>query len=159
MNSVAWIALGSNLGDRKATLDGALHQLRSVAAVRVETVSSWLETEPVGGPAGQSAFLNGVLRCTTTLTPQALLGELQRIETQFGRDRTSGVANGPRTLDLDLLMFDVLELSGPALTLPHLGLEDRTFVLEPLAEIDAELRLPRSQKTVRERLLELQVNA
>jgi len=102
--------------------------------------------------------LNGVLRCATTLTPEALLVQLQRIEVRFGRDRSSGIANGPRTLDLDLLMFDAIERGDSNLTLPHPGLEDRTFVLEPLAEIDAELRLPRSLKTVRERLLELQVN-
>lgn len=159
MSAVAWIALGSNLGERKANLDGAVDALRELDGVVVEAVSSWHSTEPVGGPSGQSQFLNGVLRCTTNLAPESLLGELQQIEVRFGRDRVNGVLNGPRTLDLDLLLVGELELDEPDLTLPHPGLEDRAFVLEPLAELDPELRLPRSGQTVRDRLRALQVNS
>lgn len=159
MSAVAWIALGSNLGERKINLDGAVTALRELDGVVVEAVSSWHATEPVGGPPGQPQFLNGVLRCTTSLEPQDLLRELQEIEARFGRDRRTGVPNGPRTLDLDLLLVGDLALDEASLTLPHPGLEDRTFVLEPLAELDPTLRLPRSEQTVAERLLALRVNS
>ena len=158
MNATAWIALGSNLGAREATLDGAVRALSELAELEIRAASSWIETNPMGGPLDQPKFLNGVLRCTTTLTPRDLLAALQWIEAKFGRDRTSAVRNGPRTLDLDLLMFDRVELREEELTLPHPGLEERVFVLEPLAEIDPALLLPNSQKTVSERLNELRVS-
>lgn len=153
MKVTAWIALGSNLGERRATLDAAVDALRDSQGVEVHEVSDWIETEPVGGPAGQGPFLNGVLRCETTLSPRELLTLLQAIEERFGRERT--VANGPRTLDLDLLTYEDRELEEPDLVLPHPRLAERVFVLEPLRQLDPDWRIPRTNQRVSERLQEL----
>lgn len=150
-----FLALGSNLGDRRATLEGAVAALRATEEVEVLRVSSWHTTRAEGGPAGQPDFLNGVLEARTELGPEDLLWLLQRIETRFGRDRRQEVRNGPRTLDLDLLLHGDERRSGPELTLPHPGLEERVFVLAPLAELAPELLLPRSRMTVRARLAAL----
>jgi 2-amino-4-hydroxy-6-hydroxymethyldihydropteridine diphosphokinase len=91
----------------------------------------------------------------TTLGPEALLWLLQRIETRFGRDRANEVPNGPRTLDLDLLLFGARAVESPTLVLPHPRMEERTFVLEPLCALAPDLELPRSRTTVRARLEEL----
>src|SRR5262245_8677284 len=123
----ALIALGSNLGDRAATLARAVELLRVAAEVRVAAVSRWHETEPVGGPAGQGPYLNGALRLETSLAPEDLLTVLQRIETELGRTRTERW--GPRTLDLDLLLYDDVTCNTPRLTLPHPRLAERRFVL------------------------------
>jgi len=151
----AWVALGSNLGDRRATLEGAVEALRVADEVEVLRVSPWFETEPVGGPVGQGKYLNGCLEAATTLEARTFHWLLARIETQFGRDRTREVVDGPRTLDLDLLFFGAVELAGPDLILPHPRLEERLFVLEPLCALAPELRLPRCGRTVRERVAEL----
>jgi 2-amino-4-hydroxy-6-hydroxymethyldihydropteridine diphosphokinase len=155
MTSRAWVALGSNLGDRRANLDGAVEALRAADEVEVRQVSAWFETAPVGGPSGQGNYLNGCLEAATTLDARTFLWLLERVETQFGRDRSREVRHGPRTLDLDLLLFDELVLAGPDLVLPHPRLEERLFVLEPLATLAPELRLPGSGRTVQERLAEL----
>ena len=155
MNPVTvWVALGSNLGDRRANLDGAVEALRSADDIEVVRVSPWIETRAVGGPAGQPDFLNGCLEARTTLAPEDLLWLLQRIETQFGRERAREPRHGPRPLDLDLLLYGELELARPDLVVPHPRMEERTFVLEPLCALAPELRL-RSGRTVRERLAEL----
>ncbi len=159
MSAIAWIALGSNLGERKANLDGAVQALRELGEVEVLCVSSWFETDPVGGPAGQAQFLNGALKCSTSLTPRALLAALQTIEARFGRDRTSGVLNGPRTLDLDLLIHGESRVNDVELTLPHPRIEERSFVLEPLAELEPDLRLPRTGRTVSECLTALGIRS
>ncbi len=156
MSVVAWIALGANLGERQGTLDAAVRALDELEGVEVDAVSSWIETEPVGGPLDQPRFLNGVLRCVTNLAPRALLAALQDIERRFGRDRSSEVRCGPRTLDLDLLDYGGQVLNEPDLALPHPRLEERIFVLQPLSELDPEQQLPRCKKSVRERLAELQ---
>jgi 2-amino-4-hydroxy-6-hydroxymethyldihydropteridine diphosphokinase len=150
------VALGSNLGDRRAQLEGALAALAAADAVEVLRVSPWIETRAEGGPAGQPDFLNGVLEARTTLCAADLLWLLQRIETQFGRDRRAEPPQGPRTLDLDLLFYgdEVIEESG--LVVPHPRLEERTFVLEPMSHLEPERVLPRCGRTVRERLLELE---
>ena len=153
----AWVALGSNVGERRANLEGAVEALRCADGVEVVRVSPWLETRAVGGPAGQPDYLNGCLELRTTLAPEDLLWLLQRVETQFGRERAREVRNGPRTLDLDLLLYDELELARPELVLPHPRMEERLFVLEPLCALAPELRLPRSRKSVRERVSELRV--
>jgi 2-amino-4-hydroxy-6-hydroxymethyldihydropteridine diphosphokinase len=128
--------------------------LRDAPGVRVVGVSPWVETAPVGGPP-QPAFLNGCVELSTTLAAPDLLRLLQGIEARFGRDRAREVRHGPRTLDLDLLFYGEEALDEPDLIVPHPRLEERTFVLEPLCALHPELRLPRSGRTVRERLAEL----
>jgi len=152
MSARVFVALGSNLGDRRAALEGAVAALRATEEVEVVRVSAWHETRAVGGPAGQPDFLNGVLEARTELAPEDLLWLLQRIETRFGRDRKHEVRHGPRTLDLDLLLHGDERRAGATLDLPHPGLEQRVFVLAPLAELAPELRLPRSGQSVAERL-------
>src|SRR5205809_649589 len=104
MSSTAFIGLGSNLGDRQAHLDKALEALENAANIKVSQVSSYFETEPLGGPPGQPDFLNAVAELETTLSAEALLGVLQEIEKADGRVRHERY--GPRTLDLDLLLYD-----------------------------------------------------
>lgn len=155
----AWIGLGSNLGDRRAELDRAVARLAASAGVRVRHVSPWLETEPVGGPAGQGRFLNGALELETTLPPRALLGLLQSIERDAGRDRTREVRHGPRTLDLDLLLYGARRIDEPGLTVPHPRMEERLFVLEPLAAVAPGLLLPAAGISVAARVAQLRALA
>jgi 2-amino-4-hydroxy-6-hydroxymethyldihydropteridine diphosphokinase len=133
MHFLALIGLGSNLGNRPANLSGAIAALGQVPGITVRQVSSFHETEPVGGPPGQGMFLNAVALLETDLEPLALLRVLKDIETQFGRERT--VHWGERTLDLDLLLFDDRILDTPELCLPHPRMRSRRFVLEPLLEL------------------------
>lgn len=148
------LALGSNLGDRAAHLQRAVDALAAHPRIEVTAVSPWIETEPVGGPPGQGAYLNGALLLETDLAPERLLELLLAIELQEGRDRTQAVRDAPRTLDLDLLLYGARSIDSERLCVPHPRLEERLFVLEPLARIAPELRLPRSGRTVRERLAE-----
>ena len=152
---LATVALGSNLGDPAAELDRALLKLVKLPRTRVVARSSWIETEPVGGPAGQPRFRNGVVQLATRLGARELLAELQRLEREAGRVRESEVRNGPRTLDLDLIFHGDARVNEPDLELPHPRAEERLFVLEPLAEIAPEMKLPGCQKSVRERVREL----
>lgn len=135
--TIAFVALGSNLGDRRGFLDQAVAKLSEEAGTRVLRVSSYRETEPVGGPSGQGAYLNAVAQLETDRTPRTLLDRLGAVETQLGRVRT--VKDGPRTLDLDLLTHGdaiVAERDhARPLLVPHPRVEDRRFVLEPWAEI------------------------
>jgi len=151
----AFVAAGANLGDRRASIEGALRALSRSAGVELERASRLRETDPVGGPAGQPPFLNGVARLTSRLDPLALLRLLLCIERDFGRDRRREVPGGPRALDLDLLCFGELRTATPELVLPHPRMEERLFVLEPLAEIAPDLVLPRSGRTVVECIAEL----
>lgn len=148
----AFVALGSNLGDRAAALESALVELDSTHGLQVDAVSRFHRTAPVGGPAGQGDYLNAVVRVRTRLTAEELLKVLQALEAHHGRDREREVRNGPRTLDLDLLLMDGEQRSTPQLELPHPRLEDRLFVLEPLADLDPDLILPRCGETVRARI-------
>jgi 2-amino-4-hydroxy-6-hydroxymethyldihydropteridine diphosphokinase len=153
MASRALIGLGSNLGDRRATLEGALTALEATPGIRVRRVSRFHETEPVGGPPGQGAYLNAAAVLETTLDPFELLPVLQAIEARFGRIRTAHW--GERTLDLDLLLFDDRIIQTPDLSVPHPRLTERRFVLEPLAEVAPQAVEPRTRRTMSELLAEL----
>ena len=137
MHVTAYVALGSNLGDRRAHLDQAVERLRHVPGVVLQRVSSYRETEPVGGPPGQDKYLNAVAELSVDLTPAALLQALLAIEQQMGRTRTEHW--GPRTIDLDLLLYgtEAVEIheGGLDLSIPHPRMHQRRFVLEPLVEI------------------------
>jgi len=153
----AYIALGANLpspvGAPAATLAAAVQRLGSLGNVQQQ--SSLYITEPVGF-ADQPRFLNAVVALETALGARALLNKLLSIEKEFGRDRTAGIPNGPRTLDLDILLSGSLEVNEPNLELPHPRMAERAFVLVPLAEIAPELLLPGYGKTVAELLHSLQ---
>jgi 2-amino-4-hydroxy-6-hydroxymethyldihydropteridine diphosphokinase len=132
MTDIAYIALGSNLGDRSAALEKARAAIAALDGVRVTGASEIEETEPVG-PVEQGRFLNQMVSVTTALGPHELLEALQDIERAAGRLRT--VRWGPRTLDLDIVMIDGLELSDEVLTLPHPELPNRDFWLRELAQL------------------------
>ncbi|MDJ1177033.1 2-amino-4-hydroxy-6-hydroxymethyldihydropteridine diphosphokinase [Roseofilum capinflatum] len=138
------IALGSNLGDSKATLNSALSILDQTTGIRVQTYSSYYHTAPIG-PA-QPDFLNACAILQVELTPQALLNHLLRIEQHFGRVRRERW--GPRTLDLDILLFEDLILSTPELQIPHPCMTERAFVLVPLAEIAPDWIEPVSKEAI-----------
>jgi 2-amino-4-hydroxy-6-hydroxymethyldihydropteridine diphosphokinase len=148
MGAVVYIALGSNLGDRRAYLDRALQALREKRGIAVIRVSAYYETAPVGGPPGQGDFLNAAAELQTELGPEDLLRTLLEIEQGLGRVRD--VRHGPRTIDLDLLLYGDLVRGGPELTLPHPRLHERQFVLQPLAEIAPNVKHPTIGKTIRE---------
>jgi 2-amino-4-hydroxy-6-hydroxymethyldihydropteridine diphosphokinase len=133
MSTTAHIALGSNLGDRREFLDQAVMMLRVQPGVQVARVSSYHETEPVGGPPGQGRYLNAVLEIQTDKSPEELLDVLLSVERKLGRIREERF--GPRTIDLDLLLFDRVVLDSPDLVIPHPRMHERPFVLGPLAEI------------------------
>jgi 2-amino-4-hydroxy-6-hydroxymethyldihydropteridine diphosphokinase len=139
---VAAVGLGSNLGDRRQHLDRAVEEIRALRGVRVLAVSRWIETDPLGGPPDAPKYLNGALLLETRLRPRELLDALLSIEGAHGRRRTPGVRDEPRTLDLDLLLFGDRRIREAGLTVPHPRLEERAFVLDPLAEIAPDLRLP-----------------
>jgi 2-amino-4-hydroxy-6-hydroxymethyldihydropteridine diphosphokinase len=127
-----YVALGSNLGDRAATLASALREL-DMQPLRVLRSSRVHETEPVGGPPQQGRYLNAVAEIDTPLPPRELLERLHAIERRHGRVRRA--PNGPRTLDLDLLLYRDLTIDEPGLCVPHPRMWERAFVLGPLAEL------------------------
>jgi 2-amino-4-hydroxy-6-hydroxymethyldihydropteridine diphosphokinase len=135
-----YIGLGANLGDREATIRQALALLEAHGDVELEAVSSLRETDPVGYE-DQPRFLNGAAALWTELSPRALLELLQDVERRLGRDR-SGPRWGPRTVDLDLLLYDGETVNEPGLQIPHPRLAERRFVLEPLAELNDGLEVP-----------------
>jgi 2-amino-4-hydroxy-6-hydroxymethyldihydropteridine diphosphokinase len=151
---IACIGMGSNLGDRRGTLEGAIAALARTKGIHVQKVSSFHETEPVGGPPGQAMYLNAAAVIETDLDPHRLLLVLEEIEAQFGRVRS--VPWGERTLDLDLLLFDSQIVSTPELTVPHPRMRVRRFVLEPLAEIAPEIVDPITMRTIAEMLAEVE---
>jgi 2-amino-4-hydroxy-6-hydroxymethyldihydropteridine diphosphokinase len=130
----AYVGLGSNLGDRAETLRVALERLAATQGVEVVAVSSLRETDPVGPVTDQPRFLNGVAAVETTLGARRLLEVLLAIEAELGRTRT-GPPGGPRTLDLDLLLYGEERIDEPGLQVPHPRLHERPFVLEPLEEL------------------------
>jgi 2-amino-4-hydroxy-6-hydroxymethyldihydropteridine diphosphokinase len=133
-------SLGSNLGDRLANLQGAVDAIRDTPDVIVVDVSSVYETAPVDAPAGSPDYLNLVIVAETTLEPRTLLERAQAIEDAFGRERTE--INGPRTLDVDLVMVGNSQIDQPDLTVPHPRAHQRGFVLVPWSEIDPSAELP-----------------
>jgi len=137
----AYVGLGSNLGDREQTLRSAVDALRAAPGVEVVSVSGLIDTEPVGF-LDQPRFLNGVAALDTTLPAEALLELLLEVERHFGRSREGVPPAGPRTLDLDLLLYGDAEIDEPGLQVPHPRMHERRFVLAPLAEIAPELRIP-----------------
>jgi 2-amino-4-hydroxy-6-hydroxymethyldihydropteridine diphosphokinase len=138
--TTAWIGLGSNLGDREGYLRRALAALDSDPATEVADISTFVETEPVGF-LDQPRFLNAAARVETELGPHELLERLLAVELQLGRTR-DGPRFGPRTIDLDLLLFGDEVVDEPGLRVPHPRLHERRFVLEPLAELDPGLVVP-----------------
>jgi len=133
----AFIALGGNVGDVRATFQKAIAQICEMAQGRLLARSSDYVTPPWGDER-QPNFVNACIEIETSLDPHPLLSALQRIEERFGRDRAHERRWGPRTLDLDLIAYDDVSLQEPELTLPHSRLFERAFVLMPLAEIAAE---------------------
>ena len=147
----AYIGLGSNLGDRAAYLRAAVRALAALPEVDFLRVSSMYLSPPVG-PGRQNDYYNAAAACRTALPPRDLLDALMRIEDDHGRQRS--VHWGPRTLDLDLLLYGRQRVDAPGLQLPHPYLLEREFVLAPLAEIAPDLRHPDGTRLV-ERLAEL----
>jgi 2-amino-4-hydroxy-6-hydroxymethyldihydropteridine diphosphokinase len=137
----AYVGLGSNLGEREATLREALTRLSELDGVAVVAVSSFRETDPVGN-ADQPRFVNAAAELETSLGPRELLDRLLEVERSLGRDRSREERWGPRTVDLDLLLYGDETVGEPGLEVPHPRLAERTFVLEPLVELDPGLRLP-----------------
>ncbi len=137
----AYIALGSNLGDREATIRDALAALAEEPGIEIVAVSSLVDTEPVG-VADQPRFLNGAASLETELTAQSLLALLLDVERRFGRRREGMPPHGPRTLDLDLLLYGDAVIDEPGLRVPHPRLHERAFVLGPLAEVAPDLEVP-----------------
>jgi 2-amino-4-hydroxy-6-hydroxymethyldihydropteridine diphosphokinase len=152
MTQRAFISLGSNLGDKKKNILKAVEELGRMAEVQVRRLSRLYETEPVG-KTDQPKFLNAIAEIHTTLTPESLLDRLLELETRLGRVRTERW--GPRTIDLDLLLFGEERRSSGRLTLPHPRMAERRFVLEPLAELEPDLVIPGDTLTVRQRLANL----
>ena len=150
MNGITYLSLGSNLGNREQNLEEAVRRASTLG--RVVAVSSFYETEPVE-VTDQPWFLNCVLALETTAEPAQLMRELLRIEHEMGRQRL--VKKGPRSIDIDILLFGNAVVNTPDLTSPHPEMTRRRFVLEPLAEIAPELLHPVSQKTVTRLLAEL----
>lgn len=143
-----YLSLGSNIGDREANLRQAIEKLNA-SGVRVLRVSPTYETEPVD-VTDQRWFFNLVVEAQTGLLPLQLLAHAARIERTMGRIRTR--AKGPRIIDIDILLYGVVMIKTPALEIPHPRMQERRFVLAPLADLAPELRHPGSGKTVREML-------
>ena len=150
MKQVAYLSLGSNLGNREQNLRGAIRQASALG--RLVAVSSFYQTEPVEF-TDQPWFLNCVIALETATQPAQLMAELLRIEHEMGRQRV--LKKGPRSIDIDILLFGDDVVNTPELTIPHPEMTRRRFVLKPLAEIAPELRHPVSQKTVTQLLAEL----
>lgn len=139
-----YVALGSNLGDRRANLQEAITRLEQ-AGIKIERTSTFLETEPYG-VTDQPAFVNAVLAVATELEPLELLRKLLAIELEMGRVRKRHW--GERNIDLDLLLYEDVVMTSKELTLPHPDMQNRAFVLVPLAEIAPEVVHPVLQKTI-----------
>ncbi len=149
MNSreVVFIGLGSNIGDRRGYLEQAITSIGQHANIQIEKQSSFIETEPVGEHLN-APFLNGVIKCCTSLDPFVLLNELQRIEQDLGR--TQKGTNQPRTIDLDILFYGQEILETSELDVPHPKAHQREFVLGPMVEIEPGFNHPVLNKSMKE---------
>jgi 2-amino-4-hydroxy-6-hydroxymethyldihydropteridine diphosphokinase len=136
-----FVGLGSNLGDREATIRDAVAALAETPGIAVVSLSSLRETDPVG-LLDQPPFLNGVAVLETSVPAREVLRILLAVEARFGRDRASVPPGGPRTLDLDLLLYGQAEIDEESLQIPHPRLRERAFVLDPLAEVAPGLAVP-----------------
>ena len=147
MQKTVYLSLGSNVGDREANLRDAIARLNELG--EVTAVSSFYETEPVEFTA-QPWFLNCAVALRTELMPKLFLAKVQAIEQQLGRRRTQ--PKGPRTIDIDILLFGSSVIRAAQIEVPHPAMQERRFVLEPLAEIAPEVRHPVNKRTMRELL-------
>ena len=132
---VVYLAFGSNLGDRTRNIHEAVRRFNE-HGVYIQKLSSIIETDPVGGPP-QGLFLNAVATAETSLAPLELLKTCKILETVLGR--TQNIKNGPRTIDIDILLYDDLRLTTPELSIPHPRMLQREFVMRPLREIEPDL--------------------
>ena len=130
---LCYIAIGSNLGDRRKNIEDAIEKLRETEGVEVKKISNIYETEPVGGPANQPRYLNGVIEIETVLKPRQILFATQEIENQLGRKRMFEA--GPRTIDLDILTYGDKKIDEMDLKIPHPRMHEREFVLKPLRDL------------------------
>ena len=151
------IGIGSNLGDRAATIRSAIDELAAHPQIKFLAGSALHATDPVGGPSGQGEFLNAALRIDTSLTPDSLMDLLFATEGKLGRIRT--IHWGPRTIDLDLLLYGEQVIDQPGLQVPHPRLHERRFVLVPAAEIAGEMVHPTLHCTIKELLAKLDCSA
>ena len=135
--STVYLGLGSNLGNRQENILRALHLLEE-AGIPIQKRSTIIETDPIGGPI-QGRFLNAVVKTETSYSPQTLLKKIKSIEKKLGRIKT--IENGPRPIDIDILLYDDVEIKSEGLTIPHPRMFDRAFVLKPLKEIDPGILL------------------
>jgi dihydroneopterin aldolase/2-amino-4-hydroxy-6-hydroxymethyldihydropteridine diphosphokinase len=149
----AYVSLGSNMGNRQAYLEQAVDQLRKDKRIKDLKVSSWITTAPYGN-VEQEDFLNGAAQLDTLYTPEELLHRMQELELLAGRKRT--VHWGPRTLDLDLIFYEKEILETEELVLPHPDMENRTFVLRPMCQLNKNFRHPVLQKTMEQLLQALE---
>lgn len=148
----AYIGLGSNMGDKEAFLEAGVETLADTKGCIVEKVSKFILTEPYGNVI-QEDFLNGALKLKTLLTPNELLARVKEIEQESGRERN--VRWGPRTLDLDILLYDDIIMESAKLDIPHIDMHNRSFVLEPMVQIAPYVHHPILKKTMIELLEEL----
>jgi len=152
MSHLAYVGIGSNLGDKIEQCRKAISEILAIHGHRLLAQSSFYKTQPMGYP-DQDWFINGVIQIETDLGPLELLRKLKEIESKMGRKET--FRWGPRVIDLDLLLYDDLEMKTDELEIPHPQLTRRQFVLIPLVEINPDLIHPAFKKTMRELLLEI----
>jgi 2-amino-4-hydroxy-6-hydroxymethyldihydropteridine diphosphokinase len=149
----AYIALGANLGDRSANLRAALVNLDCTEGISVKAISGFLENPAVGGPSDSPAFLNAVAEVVTSLSAREFLARLLEIERSLGRERRDKW--GPRTIDLDILLYGDSIIREQDLVVPHPRMQERRFVLRPLAELAPKLAIPGITETVGELLAKM----